>query len=80
VGKRLRREEDEADKWLRKHDPYYSSKNGHKRKNQKYPYSTARQEETRSKVEIPFSNLSKRDRVQLKGVLGSYDEDGEFNL
>lgn len=72
--------EDEADKWLREHDPYYSSKNGHKRKQQKYPYTTARQEETRQRIEIPLSSLSKKDKVQLKGVLGAFDEGGEFNL
>lgn len=26
------RKEDEADKWLREHDPYYSDKSGHKSK------------------------------------------------
>lgn len=80
MGKRFKRVEDEADKWLREHDPYYTSKNGHKRKGKNNAYITPRQEESISRVEIPFSQLSKRDMVQLKGVLGAFDEDGEFNL
>ena len=79
MAKRIRKEDD-ADKWLREHDPYYASKNGHKRKDRQYLYTTARQEENMLKKEIPFSSLSKKDKVQLKGVLGAFDEDGEFYL
>ena len=34
------RQEDEADKWLREHDPYYSSTAKNKRKKEAYPYDT----------------------------------------
>lgn len=74
------RKEDEADKWLRKHDPYYKSKNGHKSKKLKYPYNTARQERTRVEIEIPFSNLNASQRRQMKDIAGAYDEDGNFEL
>jgi len=47
------RQEDDADRWLREHDPYYTSKSGHKSKKEKYPYDTARQERTKAEVEIP---------------------------
>ena len=80
MGKRFRRVEDEADKWLREHDPYYTSKNGHKRKKRNNVYITPRQEESIARLEISFSHLSKRDMVRLKGVLGAFDKDGEFNL
>lgn len=74
------RKEDEADKWLREHDPYYTSQKRNKRRNKKYTYDTPEQEHRRQQVEIPFSNLNSKQRVELKGVLGSYDEGGEFNL
>ena len=32
------REEDEADKWLREHDPYYLDKSNFKRKHEDRPY------------------------------------------
>ncbi len=80
MGKRLRREEDEADKWLREHDPYYSNLKNNKRKNVKYAYETPEQERRRKEMEIPISNLNSKQRVQLKDVAGSYDEKGEFNL
>ena len=34
------REEDEADKWLREHDPYYLDKSNFKRKHEDRPYET----------------------------------------
>lgn len=74
------RQEDEADKWLREHDPYYKSKNGHKSKKVKYPHDTARQERTKSEIEIPFSNLTKAQMRQMKEIAGAYDEDGNFEL
>jgi hypothetical protein len=72
------RKEDEADKWLREHDPYYSNKSGHKGKQEEYPYATARQERTKSEMEIPFSNLTKAQRVNVKEKLGAFDENGNF--
>lgn len=74
------RQENDADRWLREHDPYYTSKSGHKSKKEKYPYDTARQERTKAEVEIPVSNLNASQRRQMKEVAGAYDEDGNFNL
>ena len=79
MGKRIRKES-EADKWLRKHDPYYSSKKKNKRRKVKYPYDTPEQGHRRMQMEIPFSNLNSKQRRELKGILGSYDDNGEFNL
>lgn len=79
MAKRIR-DEDEGDRWLREHDPYYASKKKNKRRKEKYPYDTPEQEHRRMQIEIPLSNLNSRQRHELKGVLGSYDEDGEFNL
>lgn len=74
------RKEDEGDKWLREHDPYYTSQKKNKRRSSKYPYDTPEMEHRRQQIEIPISNLNSRQRMELKDVLGSYDEDGEFNL
>ena len=74
------RVEDEADKWLRDHDPYYVSTKRDKRKREKYPYDTPEQEHRRTQIEIPISNLSKRQKTEIKVVMGAYDGSGEFNL
>ena len=79
MAKRTRKEDD-ADKWLRKHDPYYASTKKNKRCKEKYPYDTPEQEHRRTQIEIPFSNLNSSQRRSLTDILGSYDEDGEFNL
>ena len=79
MAKRARKE-DEADKWLREFDPYYASSKKSKRRREKYPYDTPDQERRRMQVEIPLSNLNSKQRQELKNVLGSYDEDGEFKL
>ena len=74
------REEDSADRWLREHDPYYSSTKKNKRREESYPYDTPEQEHRRIHVEIPLSNLTRGQRREVKEVLGAYNEDGEFNL
>lgn len=74
------RKEDEADRWLRAHDPYYACKKKNKRRKDPYPYGTPEQEHRRKQAEIPLSNLTSRQRLELKCVLGAYDEGGEFNL
>lgn len=79
MAKRIRKE-DEADLWLRKHDPYYASTKKNKRSKEEYPYETPEQEHRRRQIEIPISNLNSSQRRELRGVLGSYDEAGEFNL
>lgn len=77
---KFRREEDMADKWLREHDPYYTDKSGHKSKTLSHSYDTARMDRTKSEKEIPLSNLNKFQKVQVKDFLGSYDEQGNFEL
>ena len=77
---KFRREEDEADKWLRAHDPYYTSSDRDKRKKVSNPYETPEQEKRRRETEIPLSNLNSYQRVQFKQVGGSYTERGEFDL
>lgn len=74
------RKEDEADLWLRDHDPYYTDTEKNKRKKITHPYETPEQEHRRLRTEIPLSNLNSSQRQELKGVLGAYDEGGEFNL
>ena len=76
-----RRKEDEADKWLREHDPYYSDRGKNKRKKVSHPYETPEQEHRRYSIEIPMSTLSTAQLYQLKQAgAGAYDEDGNFNL
>lgn len=77
---KFRHEEDEADKWLRKHDPYYTSPDRDKRKKIDRPYETPEQEKRRRETEIPLSNLNSYQKVQFKQVGGSYTERGEFDL
>lgn len=77
---RFRRAEDEADIWLREHDPYYTDPQKNKRKQVEYPYDTPEQERRRKEAEIPISNLSSFQKVQFKEVAGGYNDKGEFNL
>lgn len=79
MAKKIRKEDD-ADTWLREHDPYYASPKKNKRRNESYPYDTPEQEHRRRQTEIPLSNLNSGQRRNLRGVLGSYDEDGDFTL
>ena len=75
-----RRKEDEADKWLREHDPYYTTKDRWKKKKGAY-YETPEQEHRRYSIEIPMSSLSTAQLYQLKQAgAGAYDEDGNFNF
>lgn len=76
----FRREEDQADKWLREHDPYYTNTDKDKRSKIDSPYDTPEQERRRREAEIPISNLNSSQRITLKGIAGSYDEDGNFSL
>lgn len=77
---RFRREEDQADLWLRKHDPYYLDRSKGKKNSISNPYETPEQEKRRKEVEIPISNLNSSQRVQFKQVAGDYDENGNFEL
>ena len=77
---RFRREEDQADKWLRENDPYYTDPDKNKRRRVKHPYETPEQERRSREMEIPISNLNSSQKVQLKSVAGEYDDNGNFNL
>lgn len=77
---KFRRIEDDADKWLRKHDPYYTAPNKNKRKQLSHPYDTPEQERRRREQEIPISSLNSSQRVQFKQVAGAYNDKGEFEL
>lgn len=56
-----KREEDPADKWLREHDPYYTSMSQGKAKMIKHPYLTPDQEVRRQRKEIPITCVSNVD-------------------
>ena len=73
MGK-FRRKEDEADKWLREHDPYYTSPDRNKMKRIESPYETPEQEKRRREMEIPFSCLSLRQRSQIPSVVKVFDK------
>ena len=79
MGK-FRRNEDDADKWLRENDPYYTDPDKNKRKRISHPYDTPEQERRRREMEIPISSLNSSQKVQFKQVAGAYDEQGEFEL
>lgn len=63
---RYLRKEDEADKWLREHDPYYLDSSVSKKRKAKYPYETPKQEARRRDMEIPFSSLSYKQSEEIK--------------
>lgn len=77
---RFRRNEDDADKWLREHDPYYTAPDKDKKKRLERPYETPEQERRSRSTEIPVSNLNSSQRVQFKAVAGAYNESGDFEL
>lgn len=79
MGK-LRREEDDADLWLREHDPYYTDPKKNKKSKLSHPYDTPEMEYRKRETEIPISSLSSKQRIQFKEVAGAFDEDGNFNL
>ena len=72
--------EDEADRWLREHDPYYLDKSKCKKNTISNPYETPKQEKRRREIEIPISNLNSSQLVQFSEVAGAYDENGNFEL
>lgn len=79
MGK-FRREEDEADLWLREHDPYYTAPEKNKKKTVAHPYETPEQERRKREMEIPISSLNSSQRVQFKQIAGAYSESGDFEL
>lgn len=77
---RFRRNEDDADKWLRDNDPYYTAPDKNKRKQLSHPYDTPEQERRRVEQEIPISSLNSSQRVQFKKIAGAYNDTGDFEL
>ena len=67
-----RRKEDEADKWLREHDPYYTTKDRWKKKKGAY-YETPEQEHRRYSIEIPFSSLSKKQKSDIPEAINIFE-------
>ena len=59
------RVEDEADLWLKAHDPYYKSKSSRKMQKEDSPYETPELEKRRMQMEIPFSQLSLNQRREI---------------
>lgn len=74
---KFRREEDEADKWLREHDPYYTDRRNNKRCNYENYYLTPEQERKRLEQEIPFSNLSISQALSVGLDICTDDRTGE---
>jgi hypothetical protein len=56
-----KRDEDEADKWLRENDPYYTDMSRGKSHKLKHPYYTPDQEVARARKEIAISQLGDAD-------------------
>lgn len=71
---KFRREEDEADKWLREHDPYYTDARRNKREKHNTYYETPEMERRRLEMEIPMSSLSLRQRESAER-LSTYTDD-----
>ena len=67
-----RRKEDEADKWLREHDPYYTTKDRWKKKKGAY-YENPEQEHRRYSIEIPFSSLSKKQKSDIPEAINIFE-------
>lgn len=62
MARRIRkREEDQADKWLRENDPYYTDMSRGKANKIRNPYLTPDQEVARARKEIPISCMSEVD-------------------
>ena len=70
-------QEDEADRWLREHDPYYSSTKKNKTALERFPYDTLEMRHRRAAVEIPISNLSLKQALEIGAIVS---EDGAIEL
>ena len=71
-----RREEDQADLWLREHDPYYLDKSNSKKKKLERFYETP--EHRRVQMELPFSSLSMSQMLEV-GIEVKTDAGGGFS-
>ena len=70
--------EDEADLWLRKNDPFYTSKSSRKMEKYDFPYETPEMEKRRKENEIPLSNLSFNQAWEIGAV--NYRDDGSMDI
>lgn len=68
------RREDQADLWLREHDPYYTDKKRGKKNDLKYPYLTPDQEVARARMEIPISSIGTGEKEITLDYLGLLEE------
>lgn len=68
------RREDQADLWLREHDPYYTDKSRGKKLYLKYPYLTPDQEVARARMEIPISSIGTGEKEITLDYLGLLEE------
>lgn len=75
---KFRREEDEADKWLREHDPYYTDKSRGKCEKYGTYYHTPEMERNRLEKEIPLSNLSIKQAQSIGIEISSNDRTGKI--
>ena len=73
MGKFLRAE-DEADKWLRENDPYYTDTRSNKTDIYNTYYDTPKMESRRLEMEIPMSSLSLRQRDRTD-TLSTFTDD-----
>lgn len=71
---KFRRCEDEADKWLREHDPYYTDTRKNKQEIYNTCYETPEKERRRREMEIPMSSLSLKQR-KIATRLSTYTDD-----
>lgn len=76
------RDEDEADRWLREHDPYYTFRGKGKMDRFTHPYETPEMEKRRKEMEIPLSCLSLAQMKQIGGEIKdvAYKEGYNFEL
>ena len=73
MGKFLRAEDD-ADKWLRENDPYYTDIRSNKTDIYNTYYDTPKMESRRLEMEIPMSSLSLRQRDRTD-TLSTFTDD-----
>ncbi|EEG78116.1 hypothetical protein [Dethiobacter alkaliphilus] len=62
----MKEKEDEASKWLRENDWYFTDKSRVKNRKIEYPYLTESMYDERNKKEKAFSQLSKGEAIEAK--------------
>lgn len=74
------RNEDEADRWLREHDPYYSDSSRNKRDKYGVYYETPEQERRRREMEIPLSNLSMKQALNIGVAISGNEKNSNYEF